>query len=204
MLLQKKKKKRLVKIAKKILGRRKRLKAEHVVLSVDESHWDLRPRVGGIWLPPGEQLALDIPENKEDSFTIFGALNLQSDKFIYKIVPWGYACYFREFLYQIAARYKDKQIHLILDKASIHTAGIIQEFKQRYPNFHFHFLLARGSEVNPIERFWRFSKDKTKKGASFQRIQDLYHAVRRFFWHYGNKGYRYHVRSTVEKLANAS
>mgnify|MGYP001568911464 FL=1 len=90
---------------------------------------------------------------------------------------------------------------MILYNASIHTAEIIQEFLQRHPNFHFHYLLPRGSEVNPIERFWLYSKDKVKKGASFQKLEELYRAMRKFFWRYSNGIYSYRSRFNAEKLA---
>lgn len=194
------KKKRLAEVAKEIVGDTG-LKDNQAIVSVDEAHWDLKPRIGRIWMPPGERLSVDIPENKGDSLTSFGCLDLLTGKFIYKMAFWGTALTFKAFLYQIESHYQGKEIHVILDKASIHTAVIIKEFLEKHPNFHFHYLLPRGSEVNPIERFWLYSKDKVKKGASFQKLEELYHAVRKFFWRYSNGTYSYHVRFNPEKLA---
>ena len=194
------KKKRLADVAKEIVGDTG-LKDNQAIVSIDEAHWDLKPRIGRIWMPPDKRLSVDIPENKGVALTSFGCLDILTGKFIYKLASWGTALTFRMFLYQIAAQYIGKELHVILDNASIHTAEIIQEFLQRHPNFHFHYLLPRGSEVNPIERFWLYSKDKVKKGASFQKLEELYRAMRKFFWRYSNGIYSYRSRFNAEKLA---
>ena len=55
------KKKRLSNIAKEILKDKEKLPDNKVVLSVDESHWNLVPRRGKVWTPPEvEQLSFDI------------------------------------------------------------------------------------------------------------------------------------------------
>lgn len=198
---QKEKIERLIEVAKEILNEAKAFHANYETFSVDESHWDLRPRNGRVWTPPEfKQIMNDIPENKGDSFTMFGALNLTSAKFIYKISHWGTAATFRQFLYQIEAQCPGKEIFLILDNASIHAAELIDKFRSLHPHIHFYFLLPRGSEVNPIERFWRYCKDKIKKGASFQTLQKLYHEVRRFFSRYSDGKYHYRLSLSLEKL----
>jgi transposase len=191
---------RLVEISKEILESGS-LPYNHVVLSVDESHWNLKPLNTKVWTPPNiKQIHCDIPNNKFDSFTTFAAMNVYNGHVLYKVTCWGYAFYFKQFLHQIRSYYKDKTIHLILDNASIHTAYEIEEFREKYPCFRFHFLLARGSEVNPIERFWKYAKDKVKKGRSFKKVTELYSAIRKFFRRYQCKDYRYTPRQTLEKI----
>lgn len=191
---------RLVEIAKEILGENFNL-LEDVVLSLDESHWNLKPSNNRVWTPPNKrQVCCDIPKNKCDSFTTFGALNIYTGQILFKITHWGYAEYFRHFLYQIKNHYKGKRVHIILDNASIHTAEMIEKFIEKHPCVKLYYLLPRGSEVNPIERFWKYSKDKVKKGKSYQNITNLYSDVRKFFWAYQNGNYKYNSRLTLEKI----
>ena len=52
----------------------------------------------------------------------------------------------------------------------------------------------------PIERFWEFAKDVTVASAVYNDMDELYHALRRFFWHYnaGNIEYNFDKQKLID------
>jgi len=66
---------------------------------------------------------------------------------------------FLAFLKILLKQIPNKQLYLILDRASIHTARLIRNFVLRISRLHLCFLPPCSPKLNPIERFWEKMRD---------------------------------------------
>lgn len=93
--------------------------------------------------------------------TAFGALEYGSGVVLSALVPAGDAAQFRAFLEQVAARWDDAHLVLVLDNASYHkTADLRAWFAAHAETLSVLWLPVYSPQLNLIERVWRFVKGK--------------------------------------------
>ena len=168
-----------------------------VILFIDQSAFYLDGVPSGCWCPKGKQKSIYNFGNKK-KFWIFGAFNPHTKKVYYRVCEGCNTKQLLIFLYQIQRHFIGKTIHLVLDKASFHTSGETTDFFESNQNFVPHFLPTKGARLNPIERFWQFAKGIVVATSMFYDMDDLYHVLRQFFWHYSNNRLNYNFNK--EKL----
>ena len=171
---------------------------EEVILFVDQSAFYLDGSVTGVWMPKGKQKEIYVSGSKK-KFWIFGAFNPHNKKVYYRICKKCNSEQMVLFLTQLRQRYPGKTIHLVLDNASFHKSAETDYYLEHHPEFQLHFLPTRGTKLNPIERFWLFAKGVTVASAILSDLDELYHLLRRFFWHYneGNLEYNFDIEKTI-------
>lgn len=172
---------------------------KEVILFLDESAFCLDGLVCGMWMPKGKQKKIYISGSKK-KYWIFGVFAPHTKKVYYQISPKCNSFYIISFLQLLRQRFPGKQIHLVLDNASFHHSAQTTAFLSQHPEFVLHFLPARGSRLNPIERFCLFAKGFTVSGAVFADMEQLYHVLRSFFWHYQQHriSYDFHIEKLIE------
>jgi len=93
--------------------------------------------------------------------SVFGALDYGSGRLETMTAPTADADRFGAFLTQVAARWSDDQLVLVLDNASYHkTAGLRAWFAARAARINVVWLPTYSPQLNLIERVWRFVKSK--------------------------------------------
>lgn len=75
------------------------------------------------------------------------------------------------------------KIILILDNATYFKAQIVNEWLQNCPRLHIEFLPPYAPNLNLIERFWRFAKEKLVKNTYYPKYKTFRATVFRFLNH---------------------
>ena len=103
--------------------------AEHelAILFVDESHFSNEPYVQRGWQRAKAKQRVAQPKHRQ-SKTIFGALDLHSQRLYWKQATQGNASTFIAFLHQLHQSFPEQVLVLILDNCSIHKSKKVQRF----------------------------------------------------------------------------
>jgi len=163
---------------------------KELIIFMDESAFYLDGLVSGEWMPKGKQKNMYVSGSKK-KYWVYGVFNPHDKKVYYQICDKCNSDQTILFLQQLHQRFPGKKIHIVLDNASFHHSAKTTSFLEQHSEFALHFLPSRGARLNPIERFWLFAKGFTVAGAVFSDMEQLYHALRRFFWHYQQQRIEY-------------
>ena len=156
------------------------------VLFVDESHFSNEPYVQRGWQRAKVKRKVHQPKTRQRK-TIFGALDLQSQRVYWKPAPRGHAGAFIAFLHQLHQSFPDQLLVLILDNCSIHRSKKVKAFVAKTPWLELQPLAPYSPEYNPIERFWHWLKRKVYGCKSYKTIDEIITKIRKLIWHY-NEG----------------
>ena len=164
----------------------KREERDVAVLFVDESHFSNEPYVQRGWLRAKTKRKVHQPKRRQ-SKTIFGALDLQSQRVYWKQAPKGNAGTFIAFLHQLHQNFLGQLLVLILDNCSIHKSKKVKAFVAKAEWLELEHLAPYSPEYNPIERFWRWLKSKVYGCKSYKTMDGVISKIRKLIWHY-NEG----------------
>jgi transposase len=126
------------------------------------------------------------PQTRQ-SKTIFGVLDLQSQRGYWKQTSKGHAGTFITFLHQLHQSFPDQVVVLILDNCSIHRSQKVKAFVAKTPWLPLEHLTPYSPEYNPIERFWHGLKRKVYGCKSYKTRDEVISKIRKLIWHY-NEG----------------
>jgi transposase len=156
------------------------------VLFVDESHFSNEPYVQRGWQRAKAKRKVHQPKTRQRK-TIFGALDLQSQRMYWKQAARGNAKTFIAFLHQLHQSFPDQLLVVILDNCSIHKSKQVKRFVAKTSWLELEHLAPYSPEYNPIERFWRWLKSKVYGGKSYKTMAEVISTIRKLIWHY-NEG----------------
>jgi transposase len=143
------------------------------------------PYVQRGWFSIGEKKKVGTPKVKE-SKTITGAPDLKSRKVYRKQTDKGNAKSFIEFLRQITQSFQGILIIIISDNSSIHKCKKVEDFLKRNPLIKSKLLTPYSPEYNPIERFWRWLKEKVYGSNSYKSVKEVTAKLRKIIRHFNN------------------
>jgi hypothetical protein len=126
----------------------------------------------------GQQKCIPTPGVQQRLY-LFGAYRWEDDTIIYRAANRRNSQAFIEFLeYLFVERYPTGHFILVLDNASIHKSAAslaaLSLFEHRVTVI---WLPAYCSELNPIERFWRYLKEQVCINTLYPDLRELFHAV---------------------------
>lgn len=123
----------------------------------------------------GQQTPVAVPPDTHHRQYIFGAYNWDNDTVCTHLSEQADTTAFLTFLEHLLVKtYPDQQIVLVMDNASYHKAAAIRAFLSLVEHrVVVIFLPAYCSHLNPIERFWRFVKDKACVNTLFPDLTAL-------------------------------
>jgi transposase len=153
------------------------------VLFVDESHLSNEPYVQRGWQRATTKRKVHQPQTRQ-SQTIFGALDLRSQRMYWQQAARGNAKTFIAFLPQLHQSFPDQLLVVILDNCSIHKSKQVKAFVAKTPWLELEHLAPYRPEYNPIERFWRWLKNKVYGGKSYKTMAEVVSTIRKLIWHY--------------------
>ena len=156
------------------------------VLFVDESHFNNEPYVQRGWQRAKAKRKVHQPKTRQ-SKTIFGALDLQSQRMYWKQAPRGNAGTFIAFMHQLHQSFPGQLLVIILDNCSIHRSKKVKAFVAKMPWLELQPLAPYSPEYNPIERFWLWLKRKVYGCKSYKTMDEIMTKIRKLIWHY-NEG----------------
>ncbi len=164
----------------------KRAEQNLAILFVDESHFSNEPDVQRGWLRAKAKRKVHQPKRRQ-SKTIFGALDLQSQRVYWKQAAKSNAGTFIAFLHQLHQSFADQPLVLILDNCSIHKSKKVKAFVAKVRWIKLEHLAPYSPEYNPIERFWHWLKRKVYGCKSYKTMDGVISKIRQLIWHY-NEG----------------
>ena len=145
-------------------GAKKRAEAGEIDLFfMDESTLGWLPILVACWMKRGYQKRIATPGQQQWRH-LFGAYNWVTDEVVYQVAPKRNSETFIAFLEQLvqqraAERCGERPLVLVLDKGSIHHSRASQAAFAVLEDRLLPLLLPRYcSQLNPIERFWKYLK----------------------------------------------
>lgn len=160
---------------------------EDLVLFVeDEMTAQLRPTLRWMWARKGEQPEVPIRDVHEER-TLFGASNPLNGKTHYHVGKGRTKEEFLSLLKQLDRSYPpEKELVLMLDNASAHKAKMVTKFLQKAERITLVFLPPYCPDINPIERLWKWVREKVTHNYPFQSMNELIEAIRNAFRYFSN------------------
>jgi len=142
----------------------------------DESRFGTHSNVGHAWYPTGIRTAIDIKLGYEN-FYLYSAVNPKTGEEFSLILPKVNTSCMNIFLEQFSQSYKSKKIVIVMDGAAWHQSnGLLVT-----DNIRNIILPPYSPELNPVEKFWQYIKDKTIKNKVFDNLDLLEDAIADFF-----------------------
>ncbi|HKB40274.1 MAG TPA: IS630 family transposase [Gemmataceae bacterium] len=145
------------------------------VLFEDETDLLLFPPLRAGWFLRGKPATVPI-SGENAKRVVFGTIEVDTGRRILISREEPCAADFQVLLREIRRRYGKRMVALLLDKASRHTAQGTTRLAAKL-NIKFIWLPRRSANINPMDRLWKWGKDKTcanKQHGSIDHQADLF------------------------------
>lgn len=128
------------------------------------------------WIKRGERKQLPTNTGRQ-RLNISGALDLLKTKFVFRKDHRLNAQSTVEFLKQIEDAYPSlSKVHLFCDNSGYYKGDAVKEYLKT-SKIELHFLPPYSPNLNPIERVWKFLKDRVIYNSYYEDFIDFQHAV---------------------------
>jgi transposase len=125
-----------------------------VVLAEDETHINLLPWVRATWVVRGTRRQVMTPGTNRRR-TIFGAVDLASGRFCYRVCRTAVSASFTAFLAQLLAAYPAAPlVAVVCDNVIIHHSKLVQAWLASHPRVRVLHGARYRPHDNPTERIW--------------------------------------------------
>ncbi len=132
--------------------------ADCAKLFEDETELHLFPPLRAGWFKQGKPARVPI-SGWNAKRAVFGTIDVETGQRTFVVSAGICAPNFHEALRTIREAYNDRKVALLLDKASRHTAHTSVELATEL-DIELIWLPARSTNINPMDRLWRWGKDK--------------------------------------------
>lgn len=116
--------------------------------------------------------------------SLYAALEIASGKVLGECSDSHTGADFLRFLKVLSRRYRDRELHVILDNSSTHSTPAVQSWLERHPNIHFHFTPTGASWLNMIEAWFGILTRKSVRRGSFISVRGLVRHIRSYIEHW--------------------
>jgi transposase len=153
---------------------------EAVVLYEDESGVHTLPLIRAMWHWSGQQPRVPTP-GSHTARTIFGALNIRTGPWSYRVRAQMRKEDIIAFLEHLRVVYPTQTILVIADNSSSHTAHLVEAWLREHPRLQRHLLPTYCSHRNPVESIWLRMNNKIAANRLFGSIPIVLRTVDAFF-----------------------
>lgn len=137
------------------------------------------------WIKRGERKKLPTNTGRK-RLNISGALDLIKTKFVFREDQRINSHSTVEFLKQIERAYPLlEKVHVFCDNAGYYRGNCVKEYLKN-SKIELHFLPPYSPNLNPIERVWKFLKDRVIYNTYYEDFSDFQHAIFGFLRTLGN------------------
>lgn len=151
------------------------------LIASDECDVQLLPVLRAMWQRLGQQVQFVTP-GQNGKRGVFGALNLRTGEWFYRVTERKRSVEFIAFLTTLLTAYPVGLIYVIVDNASIHTSRAVQKWLADHPRLQLVYLPTySGHQLNPVEKVWWDLKDGIAANRCFKSLADLEAAIHRYF-----------------------
>lgn len=155
--------------------------SEAAVLAADECDMHLLAVLRAMWQRLGQQLRITTP-GQNAKRGVFGALNLRTGEWFYRLTEHKRSADFIAFLTTVLAAYPVGRVYVLVDNASIHTSRPVQKWLTEHVRLELVYLPTySGHRLNPVEKVWWDLKDEIAANRCFKSLAELDAAIRRYF-----------------------
>ena len=116
--------------------------------------------------------------------SLYAALEVASGNVIGKCRPSANGGEFLDFLKMLAARYRGKELHVILDNSSTHSTPAVMAWLEEHPRVHLHFTPKGASWLNLIEAWFGILTRKSIRRGSFPNVRALVRHIAAYIEHW--------------------
>jgi putative transposase len=130
------------------------LAADELALFQDEVEVCTNPKVGGMWMPRGQQALLLTPGTNKKRHLV-GSLAWGSCRLVTTWADRRDSAAFLAHLDCLRRTYRCyRRVHVICDNASFHKSRAVRAYLKKHPRVRLHYLPTQAPETNPVERVW--------------------------------------------------
>ena len=151
-----------------------------LVLSVDEKSQiqALDRTQPGLPIKKGRAGTMTHDYKRNGTTTLFAALNVLDGQVIGECMPRHRHQEFLRFMRRVERETpQELELHVILDNYGTHKHPAVQQWLERNPRVHFHFIPTSSSWLNLVERWFREITDKAIRRGVFHSVQALRVAI---------------------------
>ncbi|PYM34458.1 MAG: IS630 family transposase [Candidatus Rokuibacteriota bacterium] len=105
--------------------------------------------------------------------SLYAALEISSGRVIGDCTPRHTGADFLSFLKRVARRYRDHELHVVLDNSSTHSTPAVRAWLDEHPAVHFHFTPKGASWLNMVEAWFGILTRKSVRRGSFDTVRAL-------------------------------
>jgi transposase len=116
--------------------------------------------------------------------SLYAALEVASGRVIGKCRPSANGAAFLDFLKTLAAQYRRKDLHVILDNSSTHTTPAVLAWLEKHPRIRLHFTPKGASWLNLIEAWFGILTRKSIRRGSFRNVTALVRHIGSYIEHW--------------------
>jgi transposase len=149
----------------------------------DEVDIDLLPTLSGRWMRVGQQHQVDTPGQNEKHYG-FGAVNAVTGFLAWLTWPNKNNVGFRHLLRLVLDHHAldTLKIVIVVDNYRIHKANAVKQMLAALKGrLRLYFLPTYSPHLNPLERLWRFFRDRVTSNYYFKTMSRLLKAAEAFF-----------------------
>ena len=150
-------------------------KRRALLFYADEAVVSLIPNVGKTWAFPEVKPLAWVSGRRGQNVGVTGAVN-PGGRFFFEMTQEGErftSTVFLRFVQNLRREYPRRQIILIVDGASVHTAKKVKEFLPKNRWLRLEYLPSYSPEWNPAEKPWRYLKAKARNGSQSRNSKEL-------------------------------
>jgi hypothetical protein len=139
-------------------------------LAADETDLRLFPPLRAGWARRGEPAPVPI-RGSNAKRVVFGAIHVETGRRLFLARRQQRGVDFEEFLDEIRWRYRGREVALLLDEDSSHTAEDSQMVAEDL-GIELLWLPTRSPHLNPMDHLWRHGKEVVSANHQYESIDD--------------------------------
>lgn len=148
---------------------------DYQIICIDEAHFRRDADKRRCWSPIGKTPIVHVNGSTQNT-NVYGAYTLDG-KFHYKFVKKQLAITTIAFFERLRKIYR--KIIFVLDRATWHTAKIVQEYVETFKgDIQLVFFPKTSPDANPVEECWRQTRNNVTANTAFSDTQLLKKALR--------------------------
>ena len=107
---------------------------------------------------------------------------------------------FLRFMDKVAARYSDREIHVVLDNLSTHKGDDVDAWLTKHPNVTFHFTPVGSSWINQIENWFGIATRQAIRRGSFASLAQLIRKIDHYIAHWNEDAEPFEWTATADEI----
>ncbi|MEK7075093.1 MAG: IS630 family transposase [Patescibacteria group bacterium] len=148
---------------------------DYTIICIDEAHFRRDADKRRCWSPIGKTPIVHVNGSTQNT-NVYGAYTLDG-KFHYKFVEKQLAITTIAFFERLRKIYR--KIIFVLDRATWHTAKIVQEYVEKFKgDIQLVFFPKTSPDANPVEECWRQTRNNVTANTAFGDTELLKKALR--------------------------